>query len=1290
MGWQFWIDRGGTFTDIVAQAPDGQITVHKLLSENPQRYPDAALQGIREILGIASDQPIPSNHITAVKMGTTVATNALLEHKGEPTVLVINSGFKDALRIGYQNRPDLFALEIKLPKLLYADVIEVCGRYQANGTELTPLDTSQIKQGLQAAFEQGIQACAIVLMHSYRYHHHEQVIAEIATEIGFKQISVSHRISPLIKLIRRGDTTVVDAYLSPILRRYVDRLGQELPPEKLLFMQSHGGLVSATQFQGKDSILSGPAGGLVGVVQTGLQAGIKHIIGFDMGGTSTDVCHYRHGDENTVIPVYERQWETEIAGVRLQTPMLAIHTVAAGGGSILKYDQGRYQVGPESAGANPGPAAYGNNGPLTITDANVFLGKIQPQFFPKIFGPNGNLPLDLAAVETQFKHLTEQIKTTTQATITPAEVAAGFITIAVETMAQAIKKISLQRGYDLRDYTLCCFGGAGGQHACLIAESLGISHVLIHPYAGVLSAYGMGLADVRAIKEQSVLLAIELDNHSQNQTLENIETQLKHAAIQELSTEEIQPERITTRTTLQCRYQGSDTSLEIPYSGDLRTIIPTFTQAHHQRYGFTFTDRPVEIASLAVEAIGVMPLPQDSFKNQSQTDIKPVADVDLYSKGQWYQVQAWQRENLAPKTVITGPALIIEPTGTNVIEVGWQATVTPQRNLIFSQQHDQPQKINSNQVDTTQNSHLKPDPIQLEIFHNLFQAIAEQMGITLQNTSASVNIKERLDFSCALFDAQGELVANAPHIPVHLGSMGQTVKMLLETRGSQLRPGQVYASNNPYAGGTHLPDITVITPVFIPNNQAQTLNDPPLSSDIPPQSSDIAPQSSDIAPQNSNDAALNPNVGLLNPNDGALNSNVGLPNPKDTALNPAQPQFFVASRGHHADIGGITPGSMPADSHHLDQEGVLLDFFQLVDHGEFQEQALLNLLTNCPYPARNPQQNITDLQAQIAANNWGVQELTKLIETYGLETVSNYMEFIQANAADCLRHRLKTLNSGSFTYPLDNGAIIQVNIEVNPNSETLTIDFTGTSSQDTGNLNAPLAVTKAAVLYVLRTLIPDKIPLNAGCLRPVTVIVPQGCLLNPKYPAAVVAGNVETSQAVTNAIYGALGIMAASQGTMNNLTFGNSTYQYYETIGGGSGAGPGFHGASGVQTHMTNSRLTDPEVLETRYPVLLETFAIRADSGGQGEFTGGNGLIRRIKFLEPMTVGMISQSRIVAPFGLGNGEAGKTGENLLELADGTRRKLEGKFSLEIQANDIIEIQTPGGGSYQYGDLEIKD
>ncbi len=1219
MAWQFWIDRGGTFTDIVAQAPDGQITVHKLLSENPQRYPDAALQGIREILGLPPNQPIPQEQISAVKMGTTVATNALLEHKGEPTVLVINSGFRDVLRIGYQNRPDLFALDIRLPELLYAQVIEVGARYQGDGKELKALNIQQISADLQQVFDQGIQACAIVLMHSYRYPQHEKAIAEIAAEIGFQQISVSHQISPLIKLIRRGDTTVVDAYLSPILRRYVDRLSLELPSERLLFMQSHGGLVRSTQFQGKDSILSGPAGGVVGVVQTGLQAGYQQIIGFDMGGTSTDVCHYSHSSNNNLIPVYERQWESEIAGVRLQTPMLAIHTVASGGGSILKYAQGRYQVGPESAGANPGPAAYGHHGPLTITDANVLLGKIQPDYFPKIFGLAGNSPLDVAAVQAKFETLTESIQSETNSSITPVEVAAGFITIAVETMAQAIKKISLQRGYDLRDYTLCCFGGAGGQHACLIAESLGIAQVLIHPYAGVLSAYGMGLADIRAIKEQSVLLTLKPDAELEplSTTITAIETKLKLAAIQELEAAEIQSETITTRSTLQCRYQGSDTSLEIPYDGDLGQMASIFQTAHQQRYGFIFTDRPVEIASLAVEAIGVMPLPQQTRVQADSSDPNPLGWVDVYSKEKWHHVQAWSRENLTPETIVTGPALIIEPTGTNVIEVGWQGKITSQGNLVLTQQPSRLKLAPSPRLTTT--SHLA-DPIQLEIFHHLFQAIAEQMGVTLQNTSASVNIKERLDFSCALFDANGELVANAPHIPVHLGSMGQTVKTLIETKGHELQPGQVYASNNPYAGGTHLPDITAITPIF---------------------------------------------------------------------LDRSTPQFFVASRGHHADIGGITPGSMPADSYHVAQEGVLLDFFRLVDQGEFQEQALLSLLRNCPYPARNPQQNITDLQAQIAANNWGVQELTKLVDHYGLETVSNYMEFIQANAADCLRQRLKTLNSGQFNYPLDNGAVIAVKITVNHAAETLTIDFTGTSPQDVGNLNAPLAVTKAAVLYVLRTLIQEKIPLNAGCLRPVTVIVPEGCLLNPIYPAAVVAGNVETSQAVTNSLYGALGVMAASQGTMNNLTFGNATYQYYETIGGGSGAGPGFHGVSGVQTHMTNSRLTDPEVLETRFPVLLENFSIRPDSGGQGRFCGGNGLIRRIKFLEPMTVGMISQSRIVAPFGLEGGEAGKTGENWLESAEGKRQKLDGKFSLELHTHDVIEIYTPGGGSFDFSRVKLQ-
>ncbi|ALF56003.1 5-oxoprolinase [Nostoc piscinale CENA21] len=1265
--WEFWIDRGGTFTDIVAKRSDGQLIIHKLLSENPEQYPDAAVQGIREILGIAADAPIPTESIAAIKMGTTVATNALLERKGDRTVLIITQGFRDALRIGYQNRPDIFARQIILPEMLYERVIEVEERYSAQGEELIPLNIDAVRPQLQAAYNDGIRCCAIAFMHGYRYTSHEQQVATLAKSIGFTQISVSHEVSPLMKLVSRGDTTVVDAYLSPILRRYVDQVSHQLavgnreeetgeisnrqqgsfplPPApcpdsssyspKLMFMQSNGGLADAENFQGKDSILSGPAGGIVGAVQTSRMAGFEKIISFDMGGTSTDVAHY-NGE-------YERTFETEVAGVRLRTPMMAIHTVAAGGGSIVQFDGSRYRVGPESAGANPGPAAYSKGGPLTITDCNVMVGKLQPEFFPKVFGAGANLPLDAEVVRQKFQQLAAEIGDGR----TPEEVATGFLAIAVDKMANAIKKISLQRGYDVSEYTLCCFGGAGGQHACLIADALGMKQVFIHPYAGVLSAYGMGLADVRVIREKSVEAVLsegllgEVELELVGLVAEAVGEMNRRGAERScvrgfpaLSKLREDAEGGETDTPLHpytptpsldvyrkvhLKYEGMDAALIVDFA-DVAMMQGQFEELHRQRYGFIAAEKRLIVEAVAVEVVEKHDAPEENvITRRDDKKFVAIATVQMYTAGAWQTTPVYQRQDLQPGDCIAGPAIIVEATGTNVIEPHWQAELTTRNHLVLSTVG-----VAQNKEQRTNDKGQKPDPVMLEIFNNLFRAIAEQMGITLQNTSSSVNIKERLDFSCAIFDGAGQLVANAPHIPVHLGSMSESVQALIANYGDTIKPGDVFVSNNPYNGGTHLPDITVITPVF-PHSR--------LVSEAEP-----------------------------------------------------RPLFYVASRGHHADIGGITPGSMPPNSINVIEEGILIDNFQLVAAGKFREAELVSLLTSEPYPARNITQNLADLKAQIAANERGVQELLKMVDHYSLETVQAYMNFVQDNAEESVRRVIEVLKDGSFSYALDDGSLIQVAITINRENRSAKIDFTGTSSQQlANNFNAPAAVCKAAVLYVFRTLVNDDIPLNAGCLKPLEIHIPEGCMLNPAYPAAVVAGNVETSQGITDALYGALGVLAASQGTMNNFTFGNERYQYYETICGGSGAGANFDGTDAVHTHMTNSRLTDPEVLEWRFPIVLENFAIRENSGGQGLYHGGNGVIRRLRFLEPMTAAILSNHRIVAPFGLCGGASGEVGRNYVERCDGIFEDLGSKAVVEMNVNDAFVIETPGGGGYGFTD-----
>lgn len=1193
-GWQFWIDRGGTFTDIVARRPDGAVLTHKLLSENPGRYRDAALQGIRDLLSLAPDAPLAGRPVDAVKMGTTVATNALLERKGERVALAITKGFADQLRIAYQNRPKLFARRIVLPELLYERVIEIDERMSADGTVLRQLDEAAARRGLEEVYNAGLRAVAIVLMHGYRYPDHEQRLGAIAREIGFTQISISHEVSPLMKIVGRGDTTVVDAYVSPILRRYVDRVAGELGGTRLMFMQSNGGLVDARFFQGKDSILSGPAGGIVGAVRTSTMAGFDKIISFDMGGTSTDVALY-NGE-------YERAFETLVAGVRMRAPMMKIHTVAAGGGSILFFDGARFRVGPESAGANPGPACYRRGGPLCVTDANVLVGKIQPAFFPKVFGPNGNEALDADVLRRKFAELAREIEAATGERRTLEEIADGFLRIAVENMANAIKQISVQRGYDVTGYALSCFGGAGGQHACRVADALGMTTVFIHPLAGVLSAYGMGLADLRVMREKAI--EARLDDALMPQ-LEQALQALAQDGQAEMRRQGIAADKIEVQRKLHLKYEGTDSTMIVDF-GPRAAVLDAFTAAHRQRYGFMMADKAVIVEAAAVEVIGHTETADDPVKPTTANAAPPAprARVPMYADGASHDTPLYDRESLQPGMRVAGPAIIAEKNATTIVEPGWTAEVTARDHLVL-------RRTTALKREAAVGTQV--DPVMLEVFNNLFMSIAEQMGVALQNTSYSVNIKERLDFSCALFDANAGLIANAPHIPVHLGSMGESVATIKRARAHSMRPGDVFMLNAPYNGGTHLPDVTVITPVF------------------------------DEAGRE-----------LL---------------------------FFVAARGHQADIGGTTPGSMPPDSTTVEEEGVLIDNFVLVEQGRFREKATLELLSSGKYPARNPAQNIADLKAQIAACEKGAQELRKMVAQFGLDVVQAYMQHVQDNAEEQVRRVVSVLKDGAFSYEMDDGSVIRVKVSVDRANRTGIIDFTGTSPQRPTNFNAPSSVCKAAVTYVFRTLIDDEIPLNAGVLKPLQIIIPDGCMLAPRYPAAVVGGNVETSQCVTDALYGALGVLAAAQSTMNNFTFGNERHQYYETVCGGSGAGPDFDGCDAVHTHMTNTRLTDPEVLEWRFPVILESFAIRRGSGGAGAHRGGDGVVRRIRFREKMTCVILANRRRVAPFGLAGGKPAQPGRNWVERTDGTRDEKGATARWEVNPGDVFVIETPGGGGY---------
>ena len=1216
--WQFWIDRGGTFTDVVGRRPDGTLATLKLLSENPEQYADAAVEGMRRLLGLAPGALITPEQVDCVKMGTTVATNALLERKGDRTLLVTTRGFRDALRIAYQARPKLFERHIVLPELLYERVVEAEERVGAHGEMLLALDEAALTRELQAAFDAGIRACAVVFMHGYRFHAHEAAAARLARTIGFTQVSVSHEVSPMMKLVARGDTTVVDAYLSPILRRYVDQVGAQMPGVRLYFMQSSGGLTEAQRFQGKDAILSGPAGGIVGMVRTAVAAGHDKVIGFDMGGTSTDVSHYA-GE-------FERAFETQVAGVRMRAPMMSIHTVAAGGGSLLQFDGARLRVGPESAGANPGPASYRRGGPLATTDANVLLGKIQPAHFPKVFGPRADEALDREIVAAKFEVMAAEVRRATGRDATPETLAEGFLQIAIQNMANAIKRISVARGYDVTQYTLQCFGGAGGQHACGVADALGMSRIFVHPLAGVLSAYGMGLADQIAMREGSVELPLDAAGWS---TAEARLVEIGVAARAEVAGQGVPLEAITLRRNLHLRYEGTDTALVLPF-GDIATVSAAFEAEYRQRFAFLMLGRGLVIEAVSVEAVGAGER-FDAADRGSEAPAHvpdPDARVRMHS-GRWFDAGLYVRESLGAGATFDGPAIVAEKNATTVVEPGWQARVTQAG----------PIELRRTEPRATQHAiGTDADPVMLEVFNNLFMNIAEQMGLRLQNTAYSVNIKERLDFSCALFDADGNLIANAPHMPVHLGSMSESIKTVIG-RNPAMQPGDVYVLNDPYHGGTHLPDVTVVTPVYL-DHRAPTRPQRGREEDLPP-----------------------PPLGQ-GPGGGR-----------------AQPSFYVASRGHHADIGGSTPGSMPPFSRTIDEEGVLFDNFLLVRDGVLREPELRLRLGSGLYPARNPDQTIADLRAQVAANEKGVQELHAMVAQFGRDTVAAYMTHVQNNAEESVRRVITALEDGAYTLPLDNGARITVQVTVDAAAREATIDFSGTSGQLPNNFNAPKAVTMAAVLYVFRTLVDDDIPLNAGCLKPLHVIVPDGCMLNPHPPAAVVAGNVETSTCVTNALYGALGVMAASQCTMNNFTFGNDAYQYYETISGGSGAGPGFNGTSVVQTHMTNSRLTDPEVLEFRFPVRLESYSIRAGSGGAGQWRGGDGGVRRVRFLEPMTASILSNGRHVPAFGGAGGEPGALGINRIERADGRIETLDHIGSAELHAGDQFVIETPGGGGW---------
>ena len=1193
--WQFWIDRGGTFTDIVAQAPDGTLTALKLLSESPESYEDASIEGMRRFLDVPSGAPFPAEKVGGIRMGTTVATNALLERRGEPTVFVVTEGFRDLIEIGDQRRPELFALEILKPRPLYAKVIEACERIGARGKVIRRFERDKLRAELAASFDQGYRAAAIAFMHGYRFPGHEIEAAKMARDIGFETVTTSHQTIPLMKIVPRAETAVADAYLSPALDRYVRRMKAEVGSVPFYFMRSSGGLASTDEFAGKDAVLSGPAGGVVGAAAVGAAAGYKKIIGFDMGGTSTDVAHFAGS--------FERLHENQVAGVRLKVPMLDINTVAAGGGSICWFDKGRYRVGPSSAGASPGPASYGRGGPLTITDCNLLLGRLNQKNFPRVFGTTGAESINPSAAREKADKIAHQIEAETGQQPSIEALAEGFLEVAIAHMCRAIRRVSIERGHDVSRHALVAFGGAGGQHACRIAERLGIEIVIAHPLAGVLSALGIGLAAFSAIENKA--LEVPLDESHKKEILKAA-SDVKKRASARLEEQGLSNKDIGLRCQLEIKYRGSDTTLSV-IEGTVDEVRAVFERVHKTRFGFISPARELIVEAVSAEATGgSQSLAASAFP---QPPAKPIEKTRVYLEKGWQEAPLIERQHLVANAEVEGPALILDPHATTIVEPGWSVKAHSHGSLILKQSKAAEKKGYSTEL----------EPVLLEVFNHRFMGLAEEMGGVLEMTALSVNIKERLDFSCAIFDENGGLVANAPHMPVHLGSMGESVATIARRNEGKMRPGDAYLLNDPYNGGTHLPDVTVVMPIF---------------------------------------------------------------------LTGSSPSFFVASRGHHADIGGIRPGSMPASSKNISEEGILFDNFLLLRDGEFAEPRLFEALRIGPYPARNPDQNIADIKAQLAACEKGAQEIRAMIGEFGPQTVRAYMGYVQENATAAIRAVLSRLNDGECEYDLDQGLKISVGVRLHKDRTAATIDFTGTSLQHSGNFNAPLAVTRAAVLYVLRALVADDIPLNDGCLKPITLVVPEGCFLNPAPPAAVVAGNVETSQAVTNALLLAMGGAAASQGTMNNFTFGDAKYQYYETIAGGAGAGPGFDGASAVQVHMTNSKLTDPEVLEWRYPVTIERFEVRRGSGGLGMHSGGDGVSREIRFLEDMEISVLSGHRLKGPPGLNGGRAGSPGRNRIKRLNGEWETLPGAAEAKVAAGESIMIETPGGGGY--GDLGSKE
>ncbi|MGE3594162.1 MAG: hydantoinase B/oxoprolinase family protein [Dehalococcoidia bacterium] len=1192
--WQFWIDRGGTFTDVIGKGPDGGIHFRKVLSQSGAGRADA-LSAIREILGIGDDRrdSLATAGVREIRVGTTVATNALLERRGEPTALVITRGFGDALKIGYQDRPDLFALNIRTRTPLYAAVIEVDARVDAHGRCLQAMDRIGVQHQLQAAYDMGLRAVAIVLMHGYKYPQLEIEIGAIAESIGFTQVTLSHEVSALRKLVARGDTAVLDAYVSPPLRQYLDGYADDSEGVRLRLMKSDGNLTDARAARGVDAILSGPAAGVVGCVKTAAIAGFDRVIGFDMGGTSTDVCHFSGA--------FERTTGSNIAGVRIQVPMIDVHTIAAGGGSILKFDGHRFRVGPESAGADPGPACYRRGGPLTITDCNVLLGKLQPQWFPAIFGASGDQPIDVDVVHREFATLAADIGNLTGKPHSPHQVAEGFLRVAIDNMAHAIKKVSVDKGHDLRGYALNSFGGAGAQHACLVAEAVGVRTVIVHRLASVLSAYGIGLTSLGARRQRS-LDAILSDDVLQR--ARDLFSDMEEAARLELRSFGVDETRLNVIRKLNLKYADTEAVIEVEVAS-VEELKAAFSAVHRQRFGFDTPDKPLIVEYLSIEvAEPAIDCEADLVRPVSASAPKPLEYVSIYCGGNACAVPVYGLQELQPGTVLQGPCIVQDSISTVVVEQRWSAMQVGASHLLLTHEHS-PAK---DAAISTQ-----ADPVMLELFNNAFMSIADQMGAMLQNTSRSVNVKERLDFSCAIFDATGNLIANAPHVPVHLGSMSDTVRSVIRARSDSMQPGDSYMLNDPYQGGTHLPDITVVTPVY-------------------------------------DDSHRN----LI---------------------------FFVASRAHHTDVGGSTPGSMPPNSTHIDEEGILIKDFKLVDQGVFDEHGALELFSRHALPARKPAQNVADLMAQVAANETGIRELRKLLMRYGVSVVSSYMQHLQRYAEEQTREAIGQLKDGSFRVTSDNGSVIAVRVQIDRSSRDVVLDFAGTSPQQATNFNAPRAITVAAVLYVFRTLLKVDIPLNEGCLRPLKIIVPSGSMLDPVFPAAVVAGNVEVSQCITDCLYGALGVMASAQGTMNNLTFGNERYQHYETICGGAGALKGHPGASAVHTHMTNTRLTDPEVLESTLPVVLESFAIKTGSGGRGQWCGGDGVRRRIRFLEPMTLSFLANRHVVPPFGLEGGLPGAPGKIWVERENGTVTALQSCDTTRVDRGDVVVIETPGGGGF---------